>query len=402
MRVDAAPSGLVMTDSILDALTIKIAVLNRDGIIIEANSAWLRDAAARSGGRLLGIGTDYRAGWDDDDGLFAVGAYDILAGIEQVLRGERKRFTFEYAMRVSDEKRWVRLEAAALKDGDIVLAHTDLTSDAISERIARLGAQNQHLRDRLRRRKRLPAGPRQSMRLLLERSTQLTRLNTELQEFTSVVSHELREPLRMVASFIHLLQRRYGGQFDQQANEYIHYAADGAQRMQALIDALMDYARVDHGARKPQAVDCDDALARAIAILQETIAANQAHITYDPMPTVLGNDVEISLVFRNLISNAIKFHGAAPPRIHIGARREGTEWRFSVRDHGIGVDLNDADRIFDIFVRAQNRRDHPGSGIGLAICRKVITRHGGRIWVENPADGGARFCFTLPAPHDNA
>lgn len=402
MRVDAAPSGLVMTDSILDALTIKIAVLNRDGIIIEANSAWLRDAAARSGGRLLGIGTDYRAGWDDDYGLFAVGAYDILAGIEQVLRGERKRFTFEYAIRVSDEKRWVRLEAAALKDGAIVLTHTDLTSDAISEQIARLGAQNQHLRDRLRRRKRLPRGPRQSMRLLLERSTQLTRLNTELQEFTSVVSHELREPLRMVASFIHLLQRRYGGQFDQQANEYIHYAADGAQRMQALIDALMDYARVDYGARKPQAVDCDDALARAIAILQETITASQAHITYDPMPTVLGNDVEISLVFRNLISNAIKFHGAKPPRIHIGARFEGAEWQFSVRDHGIGVDLSDADRIFDIFVRAQTRRDHPGSGIGLAICRKVITRHGGRIWVENPVDGGARFCFTLPAPHDDA
>lgn len=391
-----------MTDSILDALTIQIAVLNRDGIIIEANSAWLRAIAARSGGRLLGIGAHYRAVWDDNHGVFAAGEHDILTGIEQVLRGERKQFTIEYAAHTYAQTRWVRLEATALKHGAVVLAQTDLTSDAISERIARLGAQNQHLRDRLRRRKRLPRGPRQSMRLLLERSTQLMRLNTELQEFTSVVSHELREPLRMVASFIHLLQRRYGGQFDQQANEYIHYAADGAQRMQALIDALMDYARVDRSARKLQVVDCDDALARAIAILQEPITASQAQITYDPMPTVLGNDVEISLVFRNLISNAIKFHGAEPPRIHIGARFEAAEWRFSVRDHGIGVDLSDADRIFDIFVRAQNRRDHSGSGIGLAICRKVITRHGGRIWVENPADGGARFCFTLPAPQHDA
>jgi len=249
----------------------------------------------------------------------------------------------------------------------------------------------------MRRRQRLTRAPRQSLRLLIEQTTRLARANAELQQFTSVVSHELREPLRMVTGFLDLLRRRYGEQLDEHAREYIDYAHDGAARMQSLIEKLLAYARLDQHRPDRRPVDCNDVLARAIGMLQIAIDEHQAEITFDPLPTVAGDDVELGLVFRNLLSNAIKFHGDERPRIHIGAQRQQNEWLFTVRDHGIGIAAEDTRRIFDMFVRTHSRSRFPGNGIGLAICRKVITRHGGRIWVERPADGGSLFCFTLPA-----
>ncbi len=387
----------IACQSVLDAITAQIAVLDRKGIIIAANRAWFRLVAAKSGDHLFRIGTCYRDDWNREQSVFAVAAPDAPAGIEAVLRGECDSFVQEYCRQTADGERWFRLEAMPLKQGGVVLSNTDITAQHAIEALTRLREQHQRLQDRVRRRRRLAHGPRQSLRLLIEQTTRLARANTELQQFTSIVSHELREPLRMVVSFLDLFRRHYGEQLDGRADEYITYAHDGAMRMQSLIDKLLAYARLDQHRPVMRPIDCNDALARAIGMLQVAIAESQAKITFDSMPVVLGDDVEIGLVFRNLISNAIKFCGDERPRIHISAQRRMNEWLFTVRDYGIGVPASDVERIFDMFVRGQSRRQYPGSGIGLAICRKVIIRHGGRIWVERPADGGSLFCFTLPA-----
>lgn len=387
----------IACQSVLDAMNAHIAVLDRNGVIIAANRAWFRSVAAQSGDRLFRIGAHYRDDWTCEQSVFADVAPDAPAGIDAVLRGERSSFVREYARQTGEGERWFRLEALPLRQGGAVLANTDITAQHAIETLTRLREQYQRLQNRGRRRRRLAYAPRRSLRLLIEQTTRLARANTELQQFTSIVSHELREPLRMVSSFLDLLRRQYGEQLDERANEYIAYAHDGAVRMQSLIDKLLAYARLDQHRPAMRPVDCNDVLARAIGMLQVAIAESQAEITFDPLPAVLGDDVELGLVFRNLISNAIKFRGDERPRIHIGARRQTNEWLFTVRDHGIGIPAEDVERIFAMFVRGQSRRQHPGSGIGLAICRRVITRHGGRIWVERPADGGALFCFTLPA-----
>lgn len=387
----------IACQSVLDAMTAQIAVLDRNGVIIAANRAWFRSVAAKSGDQLFRIGTCYRDDWNREQSVFAVAAPDAPAGIEAVLRGECDSFVQEYCRQTADGERWFRLEAMPLKQGGAVLSNTDITAQHAIEALTRLREQHQRLQNRVRRRRRLAHGPRQSLRLLIEQTTRLARANTELQQFTSIVSHELREPLRMVVSFLDLFRRHYGEQLNGRADEYITYAHDGAMRMQSLIDKLLAYARLDQHRPVMRPIDCNDALARAIGMLQVAIAESQAKITFDSMPVVLGDDVEIGLVFRNLISNAIKFCGDERPRIHISAQRRTNEWLFTVRDHGIGIPASDAERIFDMFVRGQSRRQYPGSGIGLAICRKVVVRHGGRIWVERPADGGSLFCFTLPA-----
>ncbi|MCS6842202.1 MAG: ATP-binding protein [Roseiflexus sp.] len=390
-------SETIACQSVLDALNAQIAILDQNGVIIAANRAWFRSVAARSGDRLFRIGACYRDDWTAEQSIFAAVAPDAPAGIDAVLRGEQLSFVREYCRQTEAGERWFRLEALPLRQGGVALVNTDITAQQALEALAHLRERHQRLQNRLRRRRRLAHAPRQSLRLLIEQTTRLARANAELQQFTSVVSHELREPLRMVSSFLDLLRRRYGEQLDERANEYIAYAYDGAMRMQSLIEKLLAYARLDQRRPAMRPVDCNDVLARAIGMLQVAIAESQADITFDPLPTVLGDDVELGLVFRNLISNAIKFCGDERPRIHIGAQRRTNEWLFTVRDHGIGIPASDAERIFDMFVRGQSRRQYPGSGIGLAICRKVITRHGGRIWVERPADGGSLFCFTLPA-----
>lgn len=383
--------------SVLDAMNAQIAILDRNGVIVAANRAWFRSVAARSGDRLFRIGAHYRNDWTCEQSVFAAVAPDAPAGIDAVLRGERSSFVQEYARQTTDGERWFRLEALPLRQGGAVIANTDITAQQAIDALDRLRAQYQRLQNRMRRRQRLAHAPRQSLRLLIEQTTRLARANTELQQFTSIVSHELREPLRMITSFLDLLRRHYGEQMDERAKDYVTYAHDGALRMQSLIDKLLAYARLDQHRPAMRPVDCNDVLARAIGMLQVAIAESQAEIAFEPLPVVLGDDVELGLVFRNLISNAIKFRGDERPRISISAQLRTNEWLFMVRDHGVGIPAEDVERIFNIFVRGQRRHQYPGSGIGLAICRKVITRHGGRIWVERPADGGALFCFTLPA-----
>lgn len=220
--------------------------------------------------------------------------------------------------------------------------------------------------------------------------------NNELQHFASMVSHDLQEPLRTVAGYIQLLARRYQGKLDTKADEYIAQAVDGAQRMQQMITDLLAYARVGEQATAFTAVECEELLARVLRDLQLTIADSGAVITHDPLPILRGNATQLYQVFQNLIGNALKFRGAAVPRVHIAARREGTGWAFSIRDNGSGIDPKHTGRLFQVFQRAHSGTEYPGTGMGLAICKKIVERHGGRIWVESVPGRGTTFFFTLP------
>jgi|GEM_PF-1648081 len=235
----------------------------------------------------------------------------------------------------------------------------------------------------------------------LERQAQeLVRSNTELEQFAYVASHDLQEPLRMVGSYTQLLSKRYKGKLDADADEFINYAVDGATRMQRLINDLLAYSRVGTKGKELKPTDCQAVLNRAINNLQGAIADNGATVTHESLPTVMGDEVQLGQLFQNLIGNAIKFHGEAPPEVHIQARideNDAEKWLFTVRDNGIGIDPQYGERIFVIFQRLHSKTDYPGTGIGLAICKKIVERHGGSIWIESTVGQGTTFFFTLLA-----
>jgi PAS domain S-box-containing protein len=226
---------------------------------------------------------------------------------------------------------------------------------------------------------------------------QLVRSNRELEQFAYVASHDLQEPLRMVASFTRLLERRYKDKLDQDAREFINYAVDGALRMQKLIDDLLAYSRV--GARDIpfEPTDCNHLLKQALCNLRVAIEENQAVITSDALPTITCNASQMAQLFQNLISNAIKFRGAETPRIHISAQYKQDEWLFSLQDNGIGIDPRYKEQVFKIFQRLHSRDEYAGTGIGLALCMKIVELHKGKIWLESELGKGSTFYFTLPA-----
>jgi signal transduction histidine kinase len=232
---------------------------------------------------------------------------------------------------------------------------------------------------------------------LAEHAAELQRSNAELEQFAYVASHDLQEPLRKVTSFCQLLQRRYGGQLDERADQYIDFAVDGAKRMQVLINDLLAFSRAGRSAEELGPVDCAAALAVATANLSTQIADAGAVIEAGPLPVVRGQLTLMSVVFQNLVGNALKFTGDEPPRIVITAERDGAFWSFSVTDNGIGIEPQYADRVFLIFQRLHERAAYPGTGIGLAMCRKIIDYFGGRIWLDTGVATGARFRFTVPA-----
>ena len=231
---------------------------------------------------------------------------------------------------------------------------------------------------------------------LHQATANLERSNTELQQFACIASHDLNEPLRMITSYLQLLEERSKDKLDSQAREFIGFALDGAHRMQALITDLLAYSRVEAKGTAFEEIDCEQVFETALQNLRVAIDENKATVEHQRLPKVRGDRVQLTQVFQNLVGNALKFHGAAAPRIHVGANRHNGEWIFSVRDNGIGINPKDFQRIFVIFQRLHARQEYSGTGMGLAICKRIVERHGGRIWVESGPQKGSTFFFTLP------
>jgi light-regulated signal transduction histidine kinase (bacteriophytochrome) len=224
---------------------------------------------------------------------------------------------------------------------------------------------------------------------------ELARSNADLEQFAYVASHDLQEPLRMVASFCTLLAERYRGKLDADADDFIGFAVEGATRMQALIEGLLQYSRVARRGGGFEPTACEVVLEQATANLETLIVENGAIVTHDPLPTVQADRSQLVQLFQNLIGNAVKFHGEQPPRVHVGAQREEDGWTFFVRDNGIGIEPRFGERVFEIFQRLHERDRYPGTGVGLSICKRIVEHHGGRIWVESQLGKGATFFFTL-------
>ncbi|TYL38661.1 histidine kinase [Natronococcus pandeyae] len=235
---------------------------------------------------------------------------------------------------------------------------------------------------------------------------QLEASNERLDQFASAASHDLQEPLRMISSYLQLLEDRHDDDLDDEAEEFLEYAVDGADRMQVMVDDLLQYSRVDTRGDPFEPVDLDDVLEDALTDLQVCIEEESAEITAEELPRVEGDRSQLRQLFQNLVSNATEYSGDEPPRIHISAEQAGDEWKISVRDHGIGIDPDDQERIFEIFDRLHSHEEHEGTGIGLALCKRIVERHDGEIWVDSELGEGSTFFFTLesgletPAPSD--
>lgn len=229
---------------------------------------------------------------------------------------------------------------------------------------------------------------------LKEANRELVRSNTELQEFAYVASHDLQEPLRMVASFTKLLEKRYKGRLDKDADEFIHFIVDGATRMHRLINDLLEYARVESRGKPLKPVSCEEALSQVKLNLRILLEQKKARLISAELPAVLGDAGQVAQLFQNLIGNAVKFSGPRFAEIRIQAERQNGFWRFSVSDNGIGIEPQYFERIFGLFQRLHGQ-EFPGTGLGLAICKRIVERHGGRIWVESQPNKGTTFFFTL-------
>ncbi len=232
--------------------------------------------------------------------------------------------------------------------------------------------------------------------LLKLKLEELARSNAELEQFAYVSAHDLQEPLRMITSYLQLLQRRYQGNLDDKADKYIYYAVDGASRLQNLINDHLELSRVATSTREPEPTDCELVLNQILSDLELYINENKATVSSVYLPEVVVDKTQLVQVFQNLIVNGIKFHSKEAPKIHISAKKKASEWQFSVQDNGIGIDPQYSEKIFEVFKRLHKKEEYSGTGIGLAICKKIVGRHGGRIWVESELGKGSTFYFTLP------
>ena len=238
---------------------------------------------------------------------------------------------------------------------------------------------------------------RQAEQDLARKAKELARSNAELEQFAYIASHDLQEPLRMVASYTQLLSERYAGKLDENADKFLGYAREGALRMQVLIQDLLAFSRVVRAEVMGKNVDCNVALEEAVRSLGTAIAESHAVVTHSELPTVWADQTQITQVFQNLIGNAIKFRNGSPPECAVSAEKSAGNCLFSVHDNGIGIAPEYAENIFVVFQRLHARNEYPGNGIGLAICKKIVEHYGGRIWVESQVGQGSTFKFTLPA-----
>jgi signal transduction histidine kinase len=280
-------------------------------------------------------------------------------------------------------------EARRVADGDF---EHDVSTSGPRE-VTDLAADVNRMRERILR---ALEETRQANAALQEHALELERSNAELEQFAYVASHDLQEPLRKIAGFTQLLQRRYAGQLDARADQYIGFAVDGAERMQALINDLLQYSRVGRSGREPVLISSDAALTQARNNLAAAMEETGATVEAGHLPLVLGELPLLTAVFQNLLSNSLKFNGSKPPRIVITVTRDEPFWLFSFADQGIGIEPEYAERIFAIFQRLHDRASYPGTGIGLAMTRKIIEYFGGKIWLDTTRTEGSRFLFTLP------
>ena len=245
-------------------------------------------------------------------------------------------------------------------------------------------------------RKRAEAEVRRAHDELAKKAEELQRSNAELEQFAYVASHDLQEPLRMVSSYTQLLGKRYGDKLQGDAQEFMHYIVDGAARMKQLIEDLLAYSRVGTKGKEFKPVSIETPLKKAIGNLRAAIEESSAAVTWDPLPTVDVDEMQLAQLFQNLMGNALKFRGQGVPRIHVSAEEKAGEWHLTIADNGIGIEPQYFERIFMLFQRLHAMGEYPGTGIGLAICKKVAERHGGRIWVTSTPGAGSTFHFTLP------
>jgi PAS domain S-box-containing protein len=231
-------------------------------------------------------------------------------------------------------------------------------------------------------------------------SFELERSNTELEHFAYVASHDLQEPLRMVASYTQLLEKKYSDKLDDNAKKYINFAVDGAVRMQALINDLLDYSRVGANKKEITKIDCKSVINRILTNMKNKIITSNAQVKFDELPEIYGDEVQIERLFQNLISNSIKFHSNKPPIIEIETKEESNNLcLFSFKDNGIGFEKEFSERVFQIFQRLHTKQEYTGTGIGLAVCKKIVETHGGTIWADSEIGKGSTFYFTLPIIH---
>ena len=290
----------------------------------------------------------------------------------QIRSGERESMRFEKRyLRKNGDLVWVSLGVALVRDAFGTPQYEIAMFDDITER-------------------------KHAEAALHEAHEELKRSNSELEQFAYVASHDLQEPLRMVSSYTQLLGRRYGEKFDADAKEFMAYIVDGATRMKQLIEDLLAYSRVGTHGKEFREVEVEVPVRRAVTNLRSAIEEAGAAVTWDPLPSVMADEMQLTQLFQNLIGNALKFRSASVPRIHVFVAKRDADWHFMVRDNGIGIEAQYFERIFMVFQRLHNKAEYPGTGIGLAICKKVVERHGGGIWVESRPGEGSAFHFNLP------
>jgi signal transduction histidine kinase len=327
---------------------------------------------------------------------------DVVQTIEEFTALVRKN---SYDVVLADYKlpNWTGMESVEVLRREGLEIPVIMVSGALGELLAveciKQGAADYVLKDHLTR---LPESVRRALREKKlwadhkQASEDLARSNRDLEQFAYVASHDLQEPLRMVATYTQLLAERYQGKLDESADKYIHYAVDGALRMQKLVQDLLAFSRVGRQGTELCSTDCKNVVEEALQNLERALQESGAAVTYDQLPVVMADGSQLTQIFQNLIGNAIKFRGPAQPVIQIKAEMVTKEWVISVEDNGIGIAAEHVDSVFVIFRRLHTREEYSGNGIGLSICKKIVERHGGRIWAESKLGHGSKIKFTLP------
>ncbi|TYL40114.1 two-component sensor histidine kinase [Natronococcus pandeyae] len=354
------PEGLGF--HVLDNLSPSIAVLDAEGTILATNEAW-KEFAHKNDLQppADSVGINYVSVCDDSDTPYADDAAD---GLRAVIGGERERYTLEYPCRSPTAEWWFQLTATRTEyEGEVygIVTHWNITDRKQSEQ-------------------------------------QVEESNERLQKFAYAVSHDLQEPLRMITSYLELLERRYADDLDEDAEEFIEFAVDGAERMRDMIEGLLEYSRIETRGNPFEPVDLDEVFEEVRTDLQVVLEEQEGELSVDSLPTVPGDRSQLRQLFQNLLQNAIKYSGDEPPRIHVEAEEGDDEWIVAVSDDGIGIDPDDQKRIFDVFDRLHSREEYEGTGIGLALCERIAERHGGTIEVESEPGEGSTFFVTLPSP----